>query len=86
MASQDPAHLRLKFARIRIGLTQIEMARVLEITNGALCRIEAGEYPPGADLKVRILGAAGVDWDEPVEPTSDPSEAETLDLPAASSR
>jgi transcriptional regulator with XRE-family HTH domain len=65
--ASDPPGIRLKIWRIRQTppVKQLELAADLGIDNSSLSALEAGRFSPGDELKGRILGRTGIDWDEP---------------------
>jgi len=50
----------IRFARLRAGLTQQELARRAGISQPALARIESGRVVPRFDTAQRILRACGM--------------------------
>lgn len=57
---QSPAQA-VRSARTAAGLTQTALADLCGITQSALSQIERGEYPPNAELALRVAAATGTD-------------------------
>ncbi|HLJ73291.1 MAG TPA: helix-turn-helix transcriptional regulator [Thermoanaerobaculia bacterium] len=51
---------RIRYCRLRAGLTQEELARRAGISQPALARIESGRVAPRIDTAERILRACGM--------------------------
>ena len=54
--------------RIDAKLTLADLAKLLEVTEGALSRIERGETRPQGDLEARIVKRTGLTRDDIAEP------------------
>ncbi len=54
----------LKLARMRAGLTQLELATRCGTTENKLCRIETGRSMPPPNLQDRLAAVLGIDRDE----------------------
>lgn len=50
------------------GLTLADLAKLLDVTEGALSRIERGETRPQGDLEARIVKRTGLNRDAIAEP------------------
>ena len=60
---------KLKEHRTRLGLTQVEVAKKLYISNSHYCNIENGDWIPSKELAESIVKLLGVpmEWVRPVE-------------------
>lgn len=60
---------KLKEHRMRLGLTQVEVAKKLYISNGHYCHIENGDWIPSKGLAESIVKLLGVpmEWVRPQE-------------------
>ena len=54
---------KIRYGRLRAGLTQAELARRAEISQPALARIEAGRVQPRVDTVTRLLRECGLSLD-----------------------
>lgn len=52
----------LKVARYRLGLTQLELARLVGVDRSTIANIEAGRIKPSVGLAKRLGDALGVPW------------------------
>jgi DNA-binding XRE family transcriptional regulator len=60
-ATKTPG-IALRGVRLRLGLTQKEMAKKINVTQGDLSKMEKGERPIGKKLAMRIGKALGIDY------------------------
>ncbi len=51
---------RMKEARIRAGLSQAELARLIGVSRQTVNMIEGGGYNPTLELSIRLCRALGV--------------------------
>lgn len=54
--------IALRGVRLRLGLTQKEMAHKIDVSQGDLSKMEKGERPIGRKLAMRIGKALGLDY------------------------
>jgi DNA-binding XRE family transcriptional regulator len=59
---QKTAGIALRGVRLRLGITQKQMAEKTKISQGDISKIEKGERPVGKKLAMRIGKALGIDY------------------------
>jgi len=60
--SKKTPGIALKGVRLRLGLTQVEMAKKIGITQGDLSKMEKGERPLGKNMALKIGKALKIDY------------------------
>lgn len=60
----EQKNLRLKEARRQAGLSQAQLASMVDVTRQTICFIEAGKYNPSLNLCISICKTLGKTLDE----------------------
>lgn len=56
--------MNISMAREKAGITQYELAKRLNVTQGAVSQWESGQTKPRSDMLVRLADTLGVTVDE----------------------
>ncbi|MDD5806145.1 MAG: helix-turn-helix transcriptional regulator [Eggerthellales bacterium] len=64
MPTPDMRNLKLKAARVALGLSQSDLASIVGVTRQTIGLIEAGGYNPTLNLCISICKALGKTLDE----------------------
>lgn len=70
----------IREARLRSGMTQTGLARLIGTTQSAVARLESGRTAPSFDDVIRILRAMDLDLDFALVPRDDQDWAQTIPL------